>query len=151
MPGSGRGVGEARHFNRRDWQTDHRARLLGVGKSTAAAALAVWLELPYAPTDSIYAWARADTIVWLDFPLPIVVARVARRNFGWRLAGATVWGGQRMSFRKAQDGALHSLKSRALKRRAYGWLGSLVAPSVVRAPRALARWLETDVRRARPA
>ena len=90
------------------------------------------------------AWSRANLIVWLDFPLPTVMLRVLRRNLTWWLTGATVWGGQRMTLRKAVNGARHALTSHGLKRRDYpGWLASLDAARVVRlrSPGAVARWL----------
>ena len=40
-------------------------------------------------------WARADTVVWLDLPRPIVMRRIIRRSFG-RVAGRTeLWNGNR--------------------------------------------------------
>ena len=94
------------------------------------------------------AWARADLIVWLDFPLPTVMSRILRRNLTWWLAGATVWGGQRMTLRKAIDGALHALATHGQKRRTYpDWLARMEGARVVRlrSPGAVARWLGNDV------
>jgi hypothetical protein len=101
------------------------------------------------------AWARAELIVWLDFPLPTVMSRVLRRNLTWWLAGATVWGGQRMTLRKAVEGAVHALTTHGLKRRIYpAWLASLDGTQVVRlrSAGAVARWLRSDIlRHERPA
>jgi adenylate kinase family enzyme len=36
-------------------------------------------------------WRRADTIVWLDFPFPIVVWRLTRRTFGRALRREELW------------------------------------------------------------
>ena len=76
-------------------------------------------------------WPRADLIVWLDLPLRRVFGQVLRRNFGWWLAGARVWNGQRMTLAKALSGARHVLASHGLKRRAYPtWLAEAGAPTV---------------------
>jgi hypothetical protein len=100
------------------------------------------------------AWSRANLIVWLDFPLPTVMLRVLRRNLTWWLTGATVWGGQRMTLRKAVDGARHALTSHGLKRRDYpAWLASLDGARAVRlrSPGAVVEWLGTeDERTAEP-
>jgi len=40
-------------------------------------------------------WSRADTIIWLDYSLPIVLARVTRRTFTRLLNRATLWNGNR--------------------------------------------------------
>lgn len=89
-------------------------------------------------------WAHAELIVWLDLPLGRVLAQALRRNAGWWLSGARVWGGQRMTLYKAWSGVRHVLASHGLKRRAYpGWLSALEGVAVVRlsSRRAAARWL----------
>ena len=40
-------------------------------------------------------WSRADTVVWLDFPLRVVLARLTRRTFGRALYREELWGGNR--------------------------------------------------------
>ena len=40
-------------------------------------------------------WARADTIVWLDYPMTIVFSRVVRRTFARWWSGAELWNGNR--------------------------------------------------------
>lgn len=43
-------------------------------------------------------WLRADTVVWLDVPLPLVVTRVLTRSFGrWRRQ-ELLWGTNRERF-----------------------------------------------------
>lgn len=46
-------------------------------------------------------WVRADTVIWLDYPLPLVLWRVCRRNLGWFLTRQATWSGNRMSWRRA--------------------------------------------------
>jgi adenylate kinase family enzyme len=38
-------------------------------------------------------WGRADTVVWLDFPLPVVLARLTRRNLARIRSGEEIWPG----------------------------------------------------------
>jgi adenylate kinase family enzyme len=45
------------------------------------------------------AWARAETVVWLDFPLSTVMRRIIWRSF-WRVAARTeLWNGNRERWR----------------------------------------------------
>jgi adenylate kinase family enzyme len=45
-------------------------------------------------------WTRADTLIWLDYPLPIILWRLSRRTF-WRLLTRTeLWNGNRERFRE---------------------------------------------------
>ena len=39
--------------------------------------------------------ARADTLIWLDFPLPVVLARVTRRTVGRWVRKEELWAGNR--------------------------------------------------------
>jgi hypothetical protein len=113
----------------------------------AATARPAWVTDGNFDGDRDLLWARAELIVWLDLPLAIVMARVLRRNLGWWVRGARVWGGQRMTLAKAFGGARHALASHGLKRRTYpGWLAELDAGTqVVRigSARALAAWLQS--------
>lgn len=38
-------------------------------------------------------WGRADTVVWLDFPLPLILARLTRRNLARIRSGEEIWPG----------------------------------------------------------
>jgi adenylate kinase family enzyme len=44
-------------------------------------------------------WRRADTVVWLDFALPVILARLWRRSVGRIRSGEQIWGGNRETFR----------------------------------------------------
>ncbi len=80
-----------------------------------------------------WVWPRADCVVWLDYPLPIVLGRVIERNVRWVLTGETVWSGNRMTWRRALSGIRHAARSHGLKRRLYpGYLAALVGPTVLR-------------------
>ena len=46
------------------------------------------------------AWGRADTLVWLDYPLPLVLWRLLRRTLRRVLGWEQIWNGNRESFRK---------------------------------------------------
>jgi adenylate kinase family enzyme len=43
-------------------------------------------------------WARADTLVWLDYPLRVVMWRLLIRTFKRTLGGETLWNGNRERF-----------------------------------------------------
>ncbi len=44
-------------------------------------------------------WDRADTIVWLDYPAPIVLARLVRRTIRRVRTGEVLFGGNRETYR----------------------------------------------------
>jgi adenylate kinase family enzyme len=44
-------------------------------------------------------WSRADTIVWLDFSIPVIYARLIRRTTGRVLRRDILWNGNRESVR----------------------------------------------------
>jgi len=46
-------------------------------------------------------WARADTVVWLDFPFVLVMWRVIARTLRRSLSGEVLWSGNRESLRLA--------------------------------------------------
>jgi adenylate kinase family enzyme len=46
-------------------------------------------------------WPQADAIVWLDFPLGLVLRRIVRRTLSRLLTGEVLWGTNRESLRNA--------------------------------------------------
>ncbi|MGW6421667.1 hypothetical protein ACWF82_03240 [Nocardia sp. NPDC055053] len=44
-------------------------------------------------------WRRADTVVWLDLPKPIVMAQIVRRTVGRALTRRELWNGNRERWR----------------------------------------------------
>ena len=43
-------------------------------------------------------WPRADTIIWLDFPLPLILKRVVERSWRRHRANELLWGTNRERF-----------------------------------------------------
>lgn len=94
-------------------------------------------------------WGRADTIVWLDYPMPIVLARWARRTFARIRSGEEFWPGtgNRESVRNAlkSDGLLCWIlrTHRSRRRRTLATLAERPALRVVRlrSPRETEAWL----------
>ena len=64
-------------------------------------------------------WARADTIIWLDYPLPLVLRRVCRRNLGWFFTRQATWSGNRMNWPRAWSGIRHAYCGFAQKQATY--------------------------------
>jgi adenylate kinase family enzyme len=94
-------------------------------------------------------WSLADTVVWLDYPLPVIIARVLRRTARRVLGGEVLWAGNRESLRKtlSRDSILlWSLTTYRRRRREYPALlaarPDLLAVRL-RSPRAARRWLES--------
>jgi energy-coupling factor transporter ATP-binding protein EcfA2 len=97
-------------------------------------------------------WPRADTVVWLDYPLAVSLWRLARRAL-WRtsvLKKQAAAGGGRGSFAAqlwlAATGVLTALQSHRGQRRRYPGLfaeptNRHLAVVRLRSPRATRRWL----------
>ena len=117
------------------WTPDWRA----VPTASVHARLADAVDAPAWVTDGNFdgardvLWAQADMIVWLDLPLAVTVWRVATRNLAWWATRRPVWGGLRMTLRKALTGIEHTLRTHGQKRRDYpGFLSQYPTRTVVR-------------------
>jgi adenylate kinase family enzyme len=94
-------------------------------------------------------WSLADTVVWLDYPLPVVLGRVVRRTVRRLLRREILWAGNRESLRKtfSRDSILvWSLTTHRRRRREYpALLGDRpdLAAVRLRSPGAARRWLES--------
>jgi adenylate kinase family enzyme len=94
-------------------------------------------------------WSRADTIVWLDYPLRTVLARWARRTIARIRSGEEFWPGtgNRESVRKAlrRDGLIWwILRTHHRRRRSFGAsMGSRADVRWIRlrSPAEAERWL----------
>ena len=62
-------------------------------------------------------WRRADTIIWLDYSLPVILRRACIRNFRRVLTRETLWNGNRENWRRAVGGVLQSIRAFFLSRR----------------------------------
>ena len=116
-----------------------------------AAAGERWvLDGGYSPVRDL-TWARADTIVWLDYPLALVLRRWVRRTVARIRSGEEFWPGtgNRESIRSAlrPDGLLWWIlrTHRSRRRRLSAELA--VRPSLrvvrLRSPAAARRWLRS--------
>lgn len=97
-------------------------------------------------------WARADTLIWLDYPLPISLWRLARRTLVRTTTGVELWHGNRETLREqflSRDSIfLWALRSYRRHRREFP--AAFAEPAyahltIVRllTPRAAAHWLAT--------
>src|SRR4029077_3926423 len=70
-------------------------------------------------------WRPADTLIWLDLPLPLVMSRLVRRTGHLGATRQELWGtGNRETFRSAffsrQSILLWALKTHRRNRRRFG-------------------------------
>lgn len=95
-------------------------------------------------------WGRAETLVWLDYPLPLVMARVIWRTLRRSLTREELWAGNHESLRMAlfsRDSIiLWALRTYERRRREYPLL--VAQPEYaylelvrLRSPRAARLWL----------
>lgn len=103
-------------------------------------------------------WPRADTIIWLDYPLAVSLWRLARRARGRAssLQSSAFESGDKAGLPKqlvaAAKGVLTALRSHAGQRREYPKLFAALenqhlAVARLRSPRATQRWLAEVVTR----
>lgn len=69
-------------------------------------------------------WRAADTLIWLDLPLPVVFWRLLRRTLGRAISREELWGtGNRETFRNAffsrQSILLYALKTHGKNRQRF--------------------------------
>ncbi len=96
-------------------------------------------------------WQRGDTIIWLDYPLPLILWRLFKRVI-WRASTrAELWNGNRETFRSqflSRDSLfIWALKTYRRRRREYPELFARPAHAHLaiihfRSPQATRRWLE---------
>jgi adenylate kinase family enzyme len=95
-------------------------------------------------------WSRADTVVWLDYPLPVILWRLLRRTVRRMVTRQELWSGNREDLRTtlfSRDSILlWTLRTYRKNRRTYGAVSQDPAKAhltVVRlgSPRACAAWL----------
>jgi len=90
------------------------------------------LDGPAWATDGNYSaardivWGRADTLVWLDYALPLVMWRVTRRTMRRALTGQVLWSGNQERLRTALLSSdsliLYALRTHHRRRRDYARL-----------------------------
>ena len=97
-------------------------------------------------------WPRADTIVWLDYPLLVILWQLTRRTFARIFFRQELWSGNRESLRTAlfsRDSLfLWALKTYRRRRRDYPQLLALpeyahLTAIQLASPRQAKRWLSS--------
>jgi adenylate kinase family enzyme len=95
-------------------------------------------------------WPRAQTIIWLDYPLPVIYARLLRRTLWRTLARVELWSGNRErlwpQFFTRDSLFVWAITSQPRQRREYPLIPTLPEYAHVtfihlRSPRATTRWL----------
>jgi hypothetical protein len=91
-------------------------------------------------------WQRADTIVWLEYPLWRILFQVFTRNLGLWFTQKPTWSGNRMTWQVVWSGVRHALRSHKSKLVKYpGYLAEF--PNVqqfrFKHPREASEWLST--------
>ncbi|HEX4715215.1 MAG TPA: hypothetical protein VH164_09840 [Ktedonobacteraceae bacterium] len=95
-------------------------------------------------------WERADTVVWLDYSLWVVMTRVVRRTFTRIFARVELWNGNRESLKGAlfskESILLWALQTHQKNRRMYSELTNQPEYAHLRivrhrSPRATRKWL----------
>lgn len=97
-------------------------------------------------------WNRADTVVWLDYTLPVILRQLVQRTMRRSLTQEELWGGNRETLSKAlfsrESILLWALKTYRRRKREYPTL--LSQPEYahlklvrLRSPRETREWLST--------
>lgn len=89
----------------------------------AAIACASWVADGNYNAVRDLVWGRADTLVWLDYSLPLILYRLALRTFGRAMRNQELWNGNReqlrMHFLSRNSLFLWALKTHGRRRREY--------------------------------
>ena len=94
-------------------------------------------------------WPRAEALIWLDYPLPLILWRLARRTVQRVARGTVLWNGnrERLAHQLNRDSLfLWALKTHSRHRRDYPALLALPEHAHLqwvrlRSPRAAEAWL----------
>ena len=131
-------------FWQADWQPASQAVLQG--RVSAATSGEEWVFDGNFLSLRHFVWQRADTIVWLDFSLPLVLERVCWRNIRRTVGREQLWNDNRMNWRRAWSGIRHTWSTYQVKRSSYPQLlADFPHLHVIhlRSPRQANQWLET--------
>lgn len=99
-------------------------------------------------------WERADTIVWLNYSLPVMMLRLWRRTWKRTIGGEVLWSGNRESLKNhlfTRDSLLlWQLQTYKRRRREYPLLFAQPESAHLRivvhkSPRATRRWLNNII------
>ncbi|HEY0757463.1 MAG TPA: hypothetical protein VGD98_26160 [Ktedonobacteraceae bacterium] len=85
------------------WDPDWQPALLPVLRERVAGALRGdgWVvDGNYSKLRDL-TWGCADTVVWLDYTLPVIMTRLVQRTFGRVFSGEELWNGNRERLGKA--------------------------------------------------
>ena len=97
-------------------------------------------------------WGRADTLVWLDYALPVILWQLVRRTMRRSLTREELWSGNRETLRKAlfsrESILLYALKTYRRRKKEYPALLSRPEHTHLqlvhlRSPRETREWLST--------
>jgi adenylate kinase family enzyme len=145
---------DARHIelDALHWQPDWTPAEKDVLAMSVAEALsgAAWVvDGNYSLLHDI-TWAQADTIIWLDYPLPLVLSRVTRRTVSRLVRRSELWNGNRERLRAlfSRDSIiLWALTSWGANRRRYRLLSTQPENAHLhfvhlRSPRETRHWLD---------
>lgn len=130
------------------WVAQPRAEFRA-GVAAALAGLA-WVADGNSSAVRDIVWGRAGTLIWLDYPLPLVLWRLLRRSVRRSLLGEELWNGNRERLRDAflsRDSLLlWALRTTGPRRREYPLLLQSqayhhLAVVRLRSPRETAAWL----------
>lgn len=127
-----------------DWQAASEASV--VEQIDSVTARPQWVLDGNFDDQRHFVWQRADTIVWLDFPRAVILARAVKRNILLLLTQQPTWSGNRMTVRRAWSGIRHSFRSVDPKRELYpARLAELPHATILRfrSPRQVEKWLVT--------
>jgi len=106
------------------WDPDWIPASRDVFRSRVAAALfaETWVADGNYSSARDLVWGRADTLVWLDYPLRVILPRLIARTLRRELTGEELWNGnrERLAGLFARDSLLlWALKTHRRRRRAY--------------------------------